>query len=246
MKYQKINTCFLRDANNVIMPNHFTSKVFDNLKDLKWEGTEKVDGTNTRIEVRKINGVITTKLLGKTDNAQIPVLLVEKINSIINAIDFNKVFPDMEDNSEITIFGEGYGYKIQNGGSYTIKGELDKLSKDLVDFILFDVRVGNFWLNRKSCEDIAKKMNIKIVPIVGYFTIKEACDYVKKGYKSLIAADKDLIAEGLVLRTTDGLLFRNGERIITKIKHKDFQQLIKIYGENYTGEQPINTKYKFH
>lgn len=244
MKYQKINTCFLRDANNVIMPNHFTSKVFDTLKDLKWEGTEKVDGTNTRIELRKSNGVITAKLSGKTDNAQIPVLLVEKMNSIIASIDFNAVFPDMEDGAEITIFGEGYGYNIQSGGRYTIKGEIDKNSKSLVDFILFDVRVGNFWLNRKSCEDIAKKMKVKIVPIVGYFTIKEACDFVKKGYKSLIAADKDLIAEGLVLRTTDGLLFRNGERIITKIKYKDFQQFIRTYGESYTGEQPVNTKYK--
>lgn len=61
---------------------------------------------------------------------------------------------------KVEIFGEGYGLKIQKGGNYI---------KDHCDFILFDVRIltstgESLWLTREACEDIAKKLNLKIVP----------------------------------------------------------------------------------
>lgn len=58
-------------------------------------------------------------------------------------------------------------------------------------------------------------------------TIPEAIEFVRNGFKSTIAENKDYEAEGLVLKTPDGLLGRNGERLITKIKTKDFRQLNK-------------------
>lgn len=120
----------------------------------------------------------------------------------------------------VEIFGEGYGFKIQKGGNYI---------KDHCDFILFDVRVttneGVLWLTREACEDIAKKLNIKIVPVVGYFTIEEAENFVKKGFKSLVAENKDYIAEGLVLKAPCGLLNRRGKRLVTKIKYCDYKDL---------------------
>jgi hypothetical protein len=52
--YQKINTIFMRDAKNVIMPyDPFTEPEFEYLRGLKWRGEEKIDGTNMRIEVTK-------------------------------------------------------------------------------------------------------------------------------------------------------------------------------------------------
>ena len=102
-----------------------------------------------------------------------------------------------------------------------------------VDFILFDVKYNNWWLERKNCEDIANKCGIKIVPIVGYMTIPEAIDLVKKGFKSSISEDKNLIAEGLVLKTPQGLLSRDGKRIITKIKHNDFVKFKNVYGQDF-------------
>lgn len=122
---------------------------------------------------------------------------------------------------KVEIFGEGYGLKIQKGGNYI---------KDHCDFILFDVRIltstgESLWLTREACEDIAKKLNLKIVPLVGYMTIKEAEDFVKAGFKSLIAENKDYIAEGLVLKAPCGLLNRRGKRIITKIKYCDYKDL---------------------
>ena len=84
--YQKINTIFMRDAKNVIMPyDGFTEPEFEYLRGLKWRGEEKIDGTNMRIEVTKaevwddpmesskLEGVeFTVRFAGKTDNAQIP------------------------------------------------------------------------------------------------------------------------------------------------------------------------------
>ena len=50
-KYQKIQTLFLRDDKNIIIPDQFTYPEFEYLKDNKWECTEKIDGTNIRIEL---------------------------------------------------------------------------------------------------------------------------------------------------------------------------------------------------
>jgi hypothetical protein len=134
------------------------------------------------------------------------------------------------------LFGEGYGAKIQKGGNYI---------KDDVNFILFDVLVnGKWWLKRSALEQIAKDLNIEIVPLIGYMTIPEAIEYVKKGFKSTIAENKEYNAEGLVLKPTCGLLDRSGKRIITKIKTCDFQKFAAKYGADYTGEQPVNNKYK--
>lgn len=95
---------------------------------------------------------------------------------------------------------------------------------------MFDIRIltstgESLWLTREAYEDIAKKLNLKIVPLVGYMTIKEAEDFVKAGFKSLIAENKDYIAEGLVLKAPCGLLNRRGKRIITKIKYCDYKDL---------------------
>mgnify|MGYP002625363171 CR=1 FL=1 len=77
---------------------------------------------------------------------------------------------------------------------------------------------------------------------MGRMTIQEAIDFVKKGFKSTIAENKDYDAEGLVLKTPNGLLLRSGERLITKIKTCDFQKYQKVYGDNPV-EQKTNPKY---
>lgn len=64
---------------------------------------------------------------------------------------------------------------------------------------------------------------------MGYMTIPEAIEYVKKGFKSTIAENKDYDAEGLVLKTPCGLLKRDGERLITKIKTVDFRKYQLAY-----------------
>lgn len=253
--YQKINTLFLRDENNIIIPDRFTASEFTYLVNNLWECTEKIDGTNIHFDVDFIfrkadNGVVEiTKeitICGRTASAQIPTHLYKRLDEIIHgsssegqlvslafssAID--KVIAKGDDRLSVSIYGEGYGAKIQKGGNYI---------KDGVGFILFDVKVGNWWLSREACEDIAATLRVPIVPIIGYFTIPEAIEYVRKGFKSTIAENPDYDAEGLVLKTPCGLKFRNGERIITKIKTCDFQKYRAKYGDG-SVEQTPNPKY---
>ena len=241
-EYQKIQTLFKRDEKNIIIPSMFTLPEFEYLMECKWEATEKIDGTNMRVELLPTfneDGTLKKVLLefrGRTDKAQIPPHLMEKMKSIFDRkklIDF--FYPvGKSDFPKITLYGEGYGKKIQKGGNYI---------KDDVDFILFDVRIGHWWLNRLACEEIATDFNLKIVPLMGYMTISEAIDFVRQGFKSTIAENKDYDAEGLVLKTPNGLLLRNGERIITKIKTCDFQKYKSAYGDSPV-EQKVNPKYR--
>lgn len=244
MEYQKIDTLFLRDEKNIIIPNRFTNSIFEELQHLKWECTEKVDGTNCRVELtpylvykgetRYVE--VDMKFKGRTDKAEMPQHLLAKLNQLFDKEKLVEIFKlnDVEKSVPVTIFGEGYGVKIQKGGNYI---------KNDCGFILFDVRIGNWWLERKSLEEIAQQLNIPIVPIIGYMTIPEACEYVKRGFKSTIAENKDYDAEGLVLKTQHGLLYRNGQRIITKIKTCDFQKYKNVYGDAIVEQKP-NPNYK--
>lgn len=219
MEYPKIQTLFLRDDKNIIIPDRYTLPEFEALNDVRWEATEKIDGTNIRIELGPVYDSpddISMNFRGRTDMAQIPKHLLSKLQQLFSKEKLLKEFPVItSEGVNVTIFGEGYGNKIQNGGNY-IRGD--------VSFILFDVKVGKWWLTRESCEQVAEALNIDIVPFLGYMTIPEAVDYVQKGFKSTIAQNRDYDAEGLVLKAPCGLLRRNGERLITKVKTVDFRK----------------------
>lgn len=224
-EYQKIQTLFKRDERNIIIPDQFTYPEFEVLKDLKWECTEKIDGTNIRIELESSgnseDGIIMS-FKGRTDKAVIPEHLLTKLNWLFDRERLMEVLniTDETQDCNITLYGEGYGAKIQKGGNY--------ISND-VNFILFDVKIGKWWLDRESIKDIADKLGINVVPLIGYMTIPEAIEYVKKGFKSTIAENKDYDAEGLVLKAPCGLLKRDGERLITKIKTVDFRKYQLAY-----------------
>ena len=222
-EYQKIQTLFKRDERNIIIPDQFTYPEFEVLKDLKC--TEKIDGTNIRIELASSgnseDGIIMS-FKGRTDKAIIPEHLLTKLNWLFDREHLMEALniTDETQNCNITLYGEGYGAKIQKGGNY--------ISND-VNFILFDVKIDKWWLDREAIKDIANKLGINAVPLMGYMTIPEAIEYVKKGFKSTIAENKDYDVEGLVLKAPCGLLKRDGERLITKIKTVDFRKYQLAY-----------------
>lgn len=240
--YQKINTIFKRDENNIIMPDaEFAIPELEWLRNCKFDATEKIDGTNIRIEVVPALNVMSSvsyrndpfmfivRYMGKTDNAQVPPHLLKHLeetypkDKVLEALGLpeymseeyclEKGYDKIEDIPMYTIYGEGYGVKIQKGSNYI---------KDGVGFIVFDVKVGNMYLLRQNMEEIASKLGAPVVPYMGQFTVDEAIEFVKKGFKSTIAENKDYDAEGLVLKTPNGLMTRRGERIVFKIKTCDF------------------------
>jgi len=205
--YHKIQTVYKRDKGNnckTLLEGEFSLPEFDYLKNNQWVYTEKVDGTNIRIMQK--DGKITFG--GKTDRAQMPVKLVERLNDTF--LPMAEKFTEVFRGADVCLYGEGYGAKIQKGGGNYRKDQ---------DFVLFDVKIGDFYLQRHDVEDIVKQLGIDIVPIIGQGTLLEMVEHVKYGITSTWG---DFRAEGIVGRPATEMKTRNGERIIAKIKYRDF------------------------
>lgn len=210
-QYHKINTIFKRDMEHgaKIIEGSFADPEVEFLKDNQWVFTEKVDGTNIRV---MWNGEAVS-FGGKSDNAQMPVFLLYKLQELFDGTIKKQLFIDKfgSEPTQVCLYGEGYGAKIQKGG--------DNYKPDGVDFVLFDVKIGDWWLQRKDVEDIASHFGIKVVPILGEGTIQEAIEMIRKGFNSQLG---EFLSEGIVARPKVELKTRRGDRIITKIKTKDF------------------------
>lgn len=207
MQYHKIQTIFKRDPETnykTLLEGEFSEPHFEYLKDNTWVFTEKVDGTNIRIMLNEGH----MSFGGKTDNAQIPVPLANRLNELFMPLRY-KLMSKFGDASTC-LYGEGYGAKIQKGG-----GNYGNTQ----EFVLFDVRVGDWWLERSNVEDIARTLGLGVVPIVGKGNINQMVDLVRNGLNSRWG---DFQAEGVVARPEVELFARGGKRIITKLKTKDF------------------------
>ena len=209
-EYHKIETLFKRDmeGNKKLIEGEFRNPLVEYLKDNKWIFTEKIDGTNVRVHWDGHNVVFG----GRTDNAQMPSQLVQKLNSLFLGITNEQLFEQKFGVTPVTLYGEGYGGKIQGGGAYGAEQ----------DFILFDVEVGDIFLERENVEEIAKAFNLKVVPILITGTIQEAIDYVKTKPNSTITEEVKE-SEGLVGTPVVRVFDFRGSRIVVKVKVCDFE-----------------------
>lgn len=205
-EYHKIQTVFKRDMatkHKTLLEGQWVLPEFEYLANNLWTFTEKVDGTNIRVILQ--NGAVTFG--GKTDAAQIPAQLVTRLNE--------RFLPLAEKMQEMfgcdaCLYGEGYGAKIQKaGGNY----------RSDQDFVLFDCKVGDCWLQRADVEDVAQKLCLDVVPVIGEGTLYDAIAEAKAG---IVSTWGQFQAEGIVARPKTELMTRNGQRIITKIKCRDF------------------------
>lgn len=206
-EYVKIHTMFKRDmANNgQLIWGEWSLPEFGYLAVNEWAFTEKVDGTNVRVHWDRGNHAFG----GRTANAQMPMFLLDRLTEIFTPDLLESVF-----DGTFTLYGEGFGAKIQGGGKYSATPE----------FVLFDVLFesasGPLWLERDSVADIAAKLGVPVVPLVCWGTLYDAIAMVNQGLPS---AWGNFEAEGIVARPSVELLNRRGERIITKIKARDFR-----------------------
>jgi len=206
-EYPKINTIYKRDEKTkALILNQYSTPEIEYLKDNDWILTEKVDGMNIRVEYE--NDTISFK--GRTDNAQLPTRLFDKLHTLFD----NKLnlFREMFKDTSVCFYGEGYGVGIQKGSGY--------IPND-VNFILFDVMVGETFLERLSVEDIAKKFDIQVVPVICVGSLAVMEEIVRTKFNSRVASSH-IIAEGLVASPKVILYTRRGGRIMTKLKVADF------------------------
>ena len=234
MLYPKIETLFDRDpSTHKVIIGQLRRPEFG-LVD-QWLVTEKIDGTNIRVEVElgdMIVGmvaafegdIIPTEVTfkGRTDRASIPAFLLDKLQEMFPPELFEKAFD--EDVGSVILFGEGYGARIQKGG-----GDY----RDGVNFRLFDVVIRGederaWWLKWEDVEDVARKLGIQTVPVMAYnATTDQAIGMGQSSWLSVVADaetknDTTRHPEGIVARTEPALFDRRGARLIWKLKERDF------------------------
>ena len=208
-EYTKIETIYERDINGTkkLIEGKFRNETVEFLKDNKWYGSEKLDGTNISIswDGHKVS------YHGRTERANIPAHLMNKLIEMFGGDENEQMFEQKFGEMQAILFGEGYGAKIQKGGNY----------RSDVSFILFDVYLPeqNLWLKRDAIEGIAKAFGIDVVPIVYEGNLAGAVEFVKSKPTSTIGTAN---MEGIVCKPAVDMLDRMGRRLIVKIKVSDF------------------------
>lgn len=208
-EYHKIETIYKRepDGKRLIIEGEYSNEYFKFLANTQWEWTEKVDGTNIRVIIDPAGSVTFG---GRTADAQIPAFLVKRLQELFlpQIGTLHQEFPN-----GATLYGEGYGAKIQKVGSSYRPDQ---------DFVLFDVKVGEWWLKRDAVEAVGRNLGLMVVPIVGTGTLTELTEFVRQGFNSRWTHGGAFLAEGVVARPVVELRTRANQRIITKLKYRDF------------------------
>lgn len=206
-EYVKIPNIFKRETfgKNKLIEGEYSSPELEYLSKSMWEFTEKIDGTNIRV----CWDGYRVEFRGRTDKAQIPAHLLAKLEELFGGESKEELFEQKFGKSEVILFGEGYGEKIQKGGG--LYGP--------VNFRLFDVLIGGYWLNQSNVDDIAKTFGVETAPFMFTGTLTDGVEYIKEHPTSML---RDAEMEGIVGRPMVQMFSRTGERIMVKIKCRDF------------------------
>ena len=207
INYIKIPNIFQRETSgdNKLIEGLYSSPELEYLKDAMWEFTEKIDGMNIRV----CWDGYRVSFMGRTDKAQIPGHLLAKLEELFGGELKEELFEQTFGKKEVILFGEGYGEKIQkNGAAY-----------GPVNFRLFDVYIDGFWLVQNAVDGIAKTFEIDTAPFLFRGTLLQGVDFIKSHPMSTM---RDAEMEGIVGRPMVQMFSRTGERIMVKIKCRDF------------------------
>ena len=210
-EYHKIETPYERDVDGTkkLIEGKFRSKYVKYLKDCEWIFTEKVDGTNIRVCWDGHSFIFK----GRTEKAQLPAGIVVRLQQIFFNNEMEELVEQMFGEKEVMFIGEGYGAGIQAVGKEYIS--------DSQDFILFDVVVQDKYLDHEDVVQIATALGLKMVPVVLTGTIDDAVKLVKNNPVSLLGT---CVMEGVVGRLPINMYDSRGNRMIVKIKCRDFEQ----------------------
>lgn len=185
-EYQKIGNIFKFDEKYHTIVG--TNEPYETLSGIIWQGTEKIDGTNIRVHWDGHH----IEIAGRTDKAEIPQPLMKYLSSVFLTNESEYVFEQMFGEKETFIFGEGFGCGIQkNGADYVENG------KD-ARFIIFDVNINGYDLDRENVDSIANTLGLPSVPVVFEGTLDEAKAFVSSRPMSKLNGGKHEM-EGLVL-----------------------------------------------
>jgi hypothetical protein len=195
-----------------------TTELSQKLPKGRWIKTEKVDGTNIRIildtqdENRERNFYIGSRKLILNQNDKSSNQFFDCLNDI-NIFKLIEYFKDVK--QTIIIYGEGYGAGVQKGGIYSPKK----------NFRVFDIRIGNAYQDWEYIEKVCIDNQLNIVPVIGEceeLNYEECIKSLNEFQNTLINEGDGGKPEGVVYKFEPVLLNKYGERLIFKVKFKDF------------------------
>lgn len=227
--FPSITNLHKRDETTKRLNGVLAHPAYEYLADAEWVFTEKIDGTNIRV----IWDGEHIEIRGRTDNATLYPPLVAAIRATFSEDALAAKFGT----TPATLYGEGYGAKVQNGHKY----------RPDQGFILFDALIRGgacaacsnphgseafctcrfYWLERENLEDIAKSLGCEIVPAMFRGNLQVGVDWVREGLVSRVALEQSstaIEAEGVIGRPATMLFDRKGERIQVKIKARDYRE----------------------
>lgn len=233
-EYPKIDTLYDRDSGKFVIVGKLRRPEFENIK--RWSITEKLHGRNTRISLYD-NGEVCYG--GKTDEAEMSPELLEYLKKTFPPEKLKAALwlPNKPIPKQATIYGEAYGAGMVPGSG---------LYRKDISFRLFDCLIDIYWLERNNLEDVAKKLGIKCVPILGTIdflptSVSDIEYLLDNNKKNLVAVEEggsvSVRSEGIVAKSEPMLFYRKGEkieRVMWKLKIKDFKK-----------EEPVKFKWKW-
>lgn len=213
-EYPKTETLYDRDKKTFKVNGQLRMQEFALVK--TWYVTEKIHGTNIRVQW---DGQIVQFAARDSEKLEhIPGDLLKYLQETFTPEKLAEAFPsaDAFDNT-VTLYGEGCGPGIQKGGADYSKTKT---------FVLFDVLVGKYWLEPVNIADVAGKLGIRMVPLLGEaMELQEIHNMCQAGFYSPLAMSNGVenrIAEGVIAITVPGLMTRYGTRLKFKLKNEDF------------------------
>lgn len=180
----------------------YRSPLLAYLSNLEWVYTRKIDGANLRVQWDGEQALWN----GKSNNFVCGAELTEYMNNTFLEEIFEEKFGR---DKVVTLFGEHMGPKVQG----------NELGLDKDEFILYDVNVNGTWLDAFNVIEVARYFGVR--NIHAFMSHGMLADTLSNLINRVASGEfKDW--EGIVARPTVEMRAQNGQRVIVKIKNKDY------------------------
>lgn len=220
-KYPKIQSPWKRDKDGKFDFNEFTNTTLKMLATTPMCAQEKIDGTNVRV---MYDGGGSVWYGGRTDKAETLKQWSDLGDFVQKSFPLNKM-QEVFGDKKVVVFGEGTSPAIQKAGNtYGLSAHFW-----LFDVVELDENGKPHWWPRSALDGLASKFHVTspkyLSNLITIWEIADMLDKRAKGefedvFKEIFPREN---VEGFVLRPMEELVDPRGNRVITKVKVKDFK-----------------------
>lgn len=199
-EFKKRKLTLPRNKNNV-----YRDMLLVQLQMTQWQFKRKLDGENLRVFWDGEQALWN----GKSNKFQCGAELTDFMNNTFIEEIFEEKFGR---DKKVYLFGEHMGPKSQGNELGLMKSE----------FVLYDVNINDFWLSSEDIKEIAKYFNIKTC--YDFMPDENVCNFTGSLYDLIndTADGRFKDWEGIVATPCVECCYQNSDRVIVKIKNKDY------------------------